>query len=282
MRCMTLTVRGVRVPTFLYGTAWKEDATLGCVVEALDAGFRGIDTANQRKHYDEAGVGQGVEAKVREGFVRREELFLQTKFTFRDGQDHRLPYAADAPVATQVAQSFASSLDHLGVTWLDSLVLHGPSRRDGLGPDDHAAWRAMEELHASGRVKLLGVSNVTAGQVRDLVAFARIAPAFVQNRCYASRGWDREVRAVCDDADIVYQGFSLLTANRAAITSAGVQDIAKRRGRTPEQIVFRFAQQVGMLPITGTRDPGHMREDLAIHDLTLDADELAMVNASGR
>ncbi|MGE3764092.1 MAG: aldo/keto reductase family protein [Kofleriaceae bacterium] len=279
---MTMNVRGVRVPSFLYGTAWKEDATEGLVVEALDAGFRGIDTANQRKHYFEEGVGRGLEAKIREGFVRREELFLQTKFTFRDGQDHRLPYDPAAPIAAQVAQSFEKSLEHLGVTWIDSLVLHGPSRGDGLGPDDHAAWRAMEELCASGRVKLLGMSNVTARQVADFVAFARIAPAFVQNRCYASRGWDREVRAVCDDHGIVYQGFSLLTANRAVLSSIPLSELALRRGRTPEQIVFRFAQQVGMLPITGTRDPVHMREDLGIHDLTLDADELAMVNAGGR
>ena len=279
---MTMNVRGVRVPAFLYGTAWKEDATEGLVVEALDAGFRGIDTANQRKHYFEEGVGRALDAKIREGFVRREDLFLQTKFTFRDGQDHRLPYDADAPIATQVAQSFEKSLEHLGVSWIDSLVLHGPSRRAGLGPDDHAAWRAMEALCASGRVKLLGMSNVTAQQVADFVAFAEVAPAFVQNRCYASRGWDREVRAVCDDHGIVYQGFSLLTANRAVVSSIPLSEIALRRGRTPEQIVLRFAQQVGMLPLTGTRDPVHMREDLAIHDLTLDADELAVVNAGGR
>jgi diketogulonate reductase-like aldo/keto reductase len=277
-----MNVRGVRVPAFLYGTAWKEDATEGLVVEALDAGFRGIDTANQRKHYFEEGVGRGLEAKIREGFIRREELFLQTKFTFRDGQDHRLPYDAAAPIGDQVSQSFEKSLEHLGVSSIDSLVLHGPSRGNGLGPDDHAAWRAMEALCASGRVKLLGVSNVIAGQVADLVAFAEIGPTFVQNRCYANRGWDREVRAVCDDNGIIYQAFSLLTANRTVVSSIPLSELALRRGRTPEQIVFRFAQQVGMLPITGTRDPLHMREDLAIHDLTLDADELAVVNAGGR
>jgi diketogulonate reductase-like aldo/keto reductase len=282
MRCMTMNVRGVVVPSFLYGTAWKEDATEGLVVEALDAGFRGIDTANQRKHYFEEGVGRALDAKFREGFLRREELFLQTKFTFRDGQDHRLPYDEDAPIADQVAQSFEKSLEHLGVTSIDSLVLHGPSRRDGLGRDDHAAWRAMEALVATGRVKLLGMSNVTARQVADFVAFAEVAPAFVQNRCYASDGWDREVRAACDDHGIVYQGFSLLTANRSVLSGIPLSKIALRRGRTPEQIVFRFAQQVGMLPITGSRDPLHMREDLAIHDLILDADELAVVNAGGR
>lgn len=279
---MTITVRGVRVPRMLYGTAWKEDRTEGLVIDALDAGFRGIDTANQRKHYHEEGVGRALEAKLREGFIRRDELFLQTKFTFVDGQDHRLPYDPAARIADQVAQSFASSLAHLGVDTIDSLVLHGPSVRDGLGPDDHEAWRAMEELVDRGRVRLLGVSNVTAAQVADLVAFARIPVAFVQNRCYADRRWDRDTRAVCDEHGIIYQGFSLLTANKPVLASPKLAAIAAQHGKTPAQIVFRFAQQVGMVPLTGTSDPAHMRIDLDILDIELDAGELAIIDAAGR
>ncbi|HEY4182548.1 MAG TPA: aldo/keto reductase [Kofleriaceae bacterium] len=279
---MTMTVRGVRVPAYLYGTAWKEDATEQCVIDALDAGFRGIDTANQRKHYFEEGVGRALDAKFREGFIARRDLFLQTKFTFRDGQDDRLPYDERAPIADQVQQSFASSLTHLGVEQIDSLVLHGPSQRDGLGKADHEAWRAMEAIASSGRVKLLGISNATARQVEELIAFAAIQPAFVQNRTYAERSWDSRVRELCSSNDIVYQGFSLLTANRQVLANAKVAAIAVRYSVTPAQVVFRFAQQLGMLPLTGTRDPVHMREDLAIHGFTLDTDELAVVNAAGR
>lgn len=72
---------------------------------ALTHGFRGIGTANQRRHYVEAAVGDAVEAAIRQGTVRSEELFLQTKFTYVGGQDHRLPYDAGADVATQVTQS---------------------------------------------------------------------------------------------------------------------------------------------------------------------------------
>src|SRR5688572_17600985 len=107
-------VHGVMVPTFLYGTAWKEEATTELVSRALAAGFRGIDTANQRRHYHEEGVGQALIAAEANGTVRREEVFIQTKFTHLGGQDHRLPYRADAPVAEQVEHSFRSSLDHLG------------------------------------------------------------------------------------------------------------------------------------------------------------------------
>src|SRR5262245_29002347 len=121
----TLQVDGVTVPRFLYGTAWKEDETERLTTLALSLGFRGIDTANQRRHYHEAAVGRGVAAAVAGGVVTRADLFLQTKFTFRRGQDHRLPYDPDAPIARQVEQSFQSSLDHLGTDVIDSYVLHG-------------------------------------------------------------------------------------------------------------------------------------------------------------
>jgi len=264
-------------PSFLYGTAWKEDDTERCVRDALAAGFRGIDTANQRKHYFEAGVGAGIAASG----VARAELFIQTKFTFVDGQDHRLPFDPGAPIATQVEQSFASSLEHLGVTYLDSMVLHGPSVSHGLGPDDHEAWRAMERLVAQAGVRALGASNVTAQQIADLVAFATIKPAYVQNRCYAKTGWDQLARRVCMKHGITYQGFSLLTANRQVLAHRGVAEIAKRYGKTPAQIVLRFAQQIGMLPLTGTKDPAHMRQDLAITDVTLTADQLALIESAG-
>src|SRR5438128_3512854 len=109
----SLSIDSVHVPRFLYGTAWKEDRTQ-CLTElAVQQGFRGIDTANQRRHYHEAEVGRAVTASVASGRVARKDLFLQTKFTFRSGQDHRLPYDPEAPIATQVEQSFAGSLQHL-------------------------------------------------------------------------------------------------------------------------------------------------------------------------
>jgi len=273
-------LRGVRVPSLLYGTAWKEDATESLVYGALTSGFRGIDTANQRKHYDEAGVGRGIARALATG-ARRDQLFLQTKFTHRGGQDDRLPYDPAAAIADQVAQSFASSLDHLGVDHVDSLVLHGPSQRDGLGAADHEAWRAIERLADAGRVQLIGISNVTVRQLTELVELARVPPAFVQNRCYAERGWDRAVRGLCSRHGLVYQAFSLLTANRDVVAGAAVRAIATRHAKTPAQIIFRFARQAGMLPLTGTRSPQHMREDLAIDSFELDASEVATIDAAG-
>lgn len=274
----TLLIDRLAVPRLWYGTAWKEEATEGLVAQALAAGFRAIDTANQRKHYHEAGVGAAVRAALAGGLAR-DALILQSKFTFAAGQDHRLPYDPAAPIATQVAQSFARSLEHLGVDRLDSLVLHGPSQARGLGPDDHAAWRAMEELHARGQVRWLGISNTSAAQLDALVAFAAVRPTFVQNRCYAERGWDREVRARCRAHGITYQGFSLLTANRQVVADRRVVAIAQRHAVTPAQIVLRHAQDLGMIALTGTRDPQHMRDDLAIAGLALTDDDRAALAA---
>jgi diketogulonate reductase-like aldo/keto reductase len=272
-----LLIDGVRVPRFLYGTAWKEDQTQRLTTLALARGFRGIDTANQRKHYCEAAVGRAVAEAIADGLVTRQDLFLQTKFTFRSGQDHRLPYDASAPIATQVEQSFASSLQHLGSDFLDSYVLHGPEGDDGLSANDWAAWRAMEAIQGSGRVRLLGVSNVALDQLRLLCEGSRVQPRFVQNRCYAIRGWDREVRAFCAGSGIMYQGFSLLTANRHMLTQPEMERIARRHGRSTTQIVFRFALQVGMIPLTGTTDAAHMQSDLDVFGFRLEPSEVEQI-----
>jgi len=264
----------VPIPRFLYGTAWKENETQRLTELALRQGFRGIDTANQRRHYHEAAVGQAITAAIESGLVVRDDLFLQTKFTFQSGQDHRLPYDPAASVTTQVEQSFASSLEHLGTEFIDSYVLHGPSQRIGLTPDDWAAWRAMEVIHDSGRARLLGVSNVTLEQLQLLYREARIRPRFIQNRCYAVRQWDRLIREFCAANDIVYQGFSLLTGNRDVMSRPELVQIAKRHGRTVSQIVFRFAIDVGMLPLTGTTDADHMQLDLDVFDFHLEPAEL--------
>jgi diketogulonate reductase-like aldo/keto reductase len=230
----------------LYGTAWKENQTQRLTELALKQGFRGIDTANQRRHYDEAAVGQAVATMIENGVLARDDLFLQTKFTFRRGRDNRLPYDPGAPIAIQVEQSFVSSLKHFGVEIIDSYLLHGPTQRAGLSGADWEAWHAMEAIHDSGRVRMLGISNVTLEQVQRLCQQARVKPQFVQNRCYAVEGWDRQIRAFCATNGLLYQGFSLLTANREVLVSPDLERIAKHHRRTVSQIVFRFALDVNI------------------------------------
>ena len=267
------------VPDFLYGTAWKEERTPALTELALRAGFRGIDTANQRRHYFEAGVGQGLAAAYSAGIVTRADLFLQTKFTYARGQDHRLPYDPAASLSVQVAQSMASSLEHLATEYIDSYVLHGPSSGFDWTEDDAEVWEAMAKERHAGRTRLLGVSNVSLQHLEQMVATHSVAPAFVQNRCFARLGWDRDVRAFCRARGIVYQGFSLLTANLDVLHNPLIAGMAARANVTPSQIVFAFARAVGMLPLTGTSSPEHMKQDLESVGIALESDAVRAIES---
>jgi len=265
-------------PPYLYGTAWKEEETRRLTRLAIQQGFRGIDTANQRKHYYEAAVGEGIADAIRDGLIAsRDDLFLQTKFTHRRGQDDRLPYDEKAPIGEQVKQSFASSQAHLATDAVDSYVLHGPTTAKGLAAPDLEAWKAMEEIYDAGGTHALGVSNVSLDQLRTLHKVARIKPRFAQIRCYAARQWDRDIRDFCAANGIVYQGFSLLTANRNVLNHDDTKTMARRHGKTTAQIVFRFALECGMLPLTGTKDAAHMAQDLDIFDFQLTVAEVRAI-----
>jgi len=274
---MTLTAYNhVSIPSFMYGTAWKKDATTHLVQLAVASGFRAVDTANQLIHYQEALVGEALQALAKQG-ITRDTLFLQTKFTPFNSQDHQTPYDASADLTTQVRQSFDSSLTHLGTDYVDSYVLHGPYSRRGLDAADWEVWAVMEALYHSGKTKMIGISNVTAEQLTQLCERATHKPMVVQNRCYAALGWDKEVREICQAHGIIYQGFSLLTANRDVLADPEVRTIAKRLGTTPAQIIFRFAMQIGMLPLTGTTSQQHMKEDLQAEQFSLSTEELQRI-----
>ncbi|HEY5957144.1 MAG TPA: aldo/keto reductase [Polyangiaceae bacterium] len=277
------THQAVTVPNILYGTAWKEQRTEELTFMALEAGFRGVDTANQRKHYYEAGVGSAVaRALAGNAQLRREHLFLQTKFTFRAGQDERLPYDPKSNISDQVAQSLASSLEHLQTEYIDAYLLHGPSMRVGIGALDWEAWRSMETLTQRGKARLIGISNVTLDQLQLLFAEATVKPAIVQNRCYARFGWDSAVRSFCRAQGIVYQGFSLLTANQRELSAAAVRALQERTGLTQAELVFAFAARQGFVSLTGTTRLEHMRMDLKAVELTLSETDLKVIGgASG-
>jgi diketogulonate reductase-like aldo/keto reductase len=265
-------------PTFIYGTAWSQTATAELVKTAVRAGFRAIDTANQPKHYSEALVGEALEAIYRDG-CSRDALWIQTKFTPLNGHDERVPYDAQADLTTQVKQSFESSLQHLKTDRVDSYLLHGPYSSSDLIEDDWEVWRAMEDIYRSGGAGSIGISNVTPRQLAALVEGAQIKPTMVQNRCYASRGWDCQVRAICREQEITYQGFSLLTANVPVLRDPALLSIARRLGVDTRQIVFRFAMQVGIVPLTGTTDEKHMKDDLDVARLELTTEEVSLIES---
>ncbi|KTD23795.1 D-xylose reductase III [Legionella lansingensis] len=276
----TLTRLGI--PPILYGTAWKEEATQKLTFQALNTGFTGIDTANQRKHYFEEGVGLGIREFLGISGKTRADLFLQTKFTFAQGQDRRKPYNESDPFKDQVFQSFESSLKHLHTDYIDSYILHGPYFSIGLAEADWEVWHAMENLFHEKKVNFLGISNVNISQLESLYQGATVKPTFVQNRCFAVEEWNKEIRNFCNERGIIYQGFSLLTANQSYLLSSFMESLMQKYNKTIPQIIFRFAQQIGILPLTGTTNKQHMHQDLNLEDFELTSLELKQVEDIAR
>ena len=265
----------VRVPKIIYGTAWKADRTAGLVEQAVSLGFRGVDTACQPKHYHEPGVGQGLSACYKAGLARS-DLYLQTKFTPANGQDSkRMPYDPKAALGVQVSQSFATSLLNLQTDYLDALILHSPYSQERQTIE---VWQAMELIFKQGGVRQLGISNCyDLNVLESLYRQASVKPAILQNRFYATTHYDREIRAFCQQHHILYQSFWTLTANPQLLDHVIVEGLAASYERTPEQVFFRYLTQIGIIPLTGTTQASHMREDLAIFDFELTDDECLAV-----
>jgi diketogulonate reductase-like aldo/keto reductase len=270
------TSAGVKMPWIIYGTAWKKERTADLVVKAIQAGFRGIDTACQPKHYNEPLVGVALHRLKGQGFGR-ETLFLQTKFTPLSGQDPRqVPYDKNFPIESQVAQSFETSKKNLQTEYIDSLVLHSPIAPH---PLLMKAWNAMEKIQKTGGARQLGISNCYDTEViRVLYADANVKPAVVQNRFYQETGYDADLRHWCSNHGVIYQSFWTLTANLHVLVSNTVRTIAQKFNKTEAQIFFRYLSQSGIVPLTGTCSEQHMREDLSIFDFELSSDDLKNVD----
>jgi diketogulonate reductase-like aldo/keto reductase len=261
----------LRIPQIIYGTAWKKDATERLVSLAIRNGFRGIDTACQPKHYDEAGAGAGIAASIKQGLARH-DLYLQTKFTSLSGQDpKRVPYDPKAPLAVLVAQSIAASLKNLQTEYLDCVLLHSPMPTMA---QTQSVWRTLESFIDNGQVRQLGISNCyRPTDLQTLYQSARIKPAVLQNRFYAETHYDLDIRNYCNQKKIIYQSFWTLSANPDLLAHATMTALASTYKRTAAQILFRYLTQIDVVPLSGTQSEAHMRDDLAIFDFELTKQE---------
>lgn len=250
-------------PPIMYGTAWKKERTAELVLLALRAGFRGIDTACQPKHYNESAVG---DALVESG-VPRAEVYLQTKYTPLAGQDpQQLPYDASAPLEEQVSQSVRASLRNLRTSWIDCLVLHSPLPTHA---ETLRVWRSMEAFVASGEVRALGISNqYSVRELQRLHADADVKPSCVQNRFYAETRHDVDVRRWCAKEGVVYQSFWTLTGNKHILQGRAVKAVARAHGVSPEQTWLGFVRALGCVPLSGTTSAEHMAHDLHLPELS--------------
>lgn len=261
------TSKVAKMPPLIYGTAWKQDSTRDLVRQAIWR-FRGVDTAAQPKHYREDLVGQGIRDALRENSqIRREELYVQTKFTPVHGQDPmQMPYDPSSSITEQVKASVESSLQNLrhgvdssSTAYIDCLVLHSPYPSH---KQTEEAWRAMES-HVPHSVRTLGISNIYNPEaLKSLYDFASIKPSVVQNRFYANTNYDVDIRTFCAAKEITYQAFWTLTANPHLLKSRLIADIAESVGVSKPVALYGLVLGLGNVSVlNGTANVERMRED---------------------
>ncbi|EUC48551.1 hypothetical protein COCMIDRAFT_87050 [Bipolaris oryzae ATCC 44560] len=253
-------------PAFIYGTAWKEDQTKRLVKEALAVGFRRVDTAAQPRHYQEALVGEALREAFTEGLLKREELYLQTKYTHPEGQDpDNMPYDPNAPLDSHIRTSVASSLKNLQHaanspedSYLDCLLLHSPLPTV---EETIQAWKLLE-TYVPHRIRSLGISNVALPILQIIHQNATVKPAVVQNRFYPKKRYDMTLRDFCRAHDIVYQSFWTLTGNPILLQSQPVAALAKAAQIEVPVALYALVIDQGVMVLNGSTSREHMEMDL--------------------
>ncbi|KAG8674365.1 hypothetical protein FPOAC2_00380 [Fusarium poae] len=260
---MTLKGSSTAMPKLIYGTAWKKEMSADLVYTALKYGFRGVDTAGQPKHYDEKGVGQGFQRAIRDGIIKREGVFLQTKFSPPANKAENAPYDFDAPVVDQVHQSMQFSLKYFTIEgeepYFDSVLLHTP-----LGTMDETitAWKTLE-TYVPRQIRNLGISNTTLPILKALNDAVTVKPSIVQNRFYSETHFEVELRAYCRRQNIAFQSFWTLTGNPELAVSNPVRVIAQNAGVAPVAAYYALVLGLeGISILDGTSTESHMRDDL--------------------
>jgi diketogulonate reductase-like aldo/keto reductase len=248
---------GVSIPQLGFGVfKVPQDETAEAVRHALAAGYRSIDTA--ALYRNEAGVG----AALAESGIPREELFVTTKLWNSDqGYDSAL-------------RAFDASLGRLGLDYVDLYLIHWPApARDRYVE----SWSALEKLLADGRTRAIGVSNFQPAHLRRLLDGSDVVPAVNQIELHPYLP-QRELRAFHAEHGIVTEAWSPL-ARGALLDDPAVTAVAERHGRTPAQVILRWHVQLGNVVIPKSVTPMRIRENAAIFDFALTAEDLAAIDA---
>lgn len=275
---------GAAMPVIGLGTWEMSDADArSAVLDGIRAGYRYIDTA--ALYGCEAGVGAAVRDAMAEG-VGREELFICTKIWCR------------SHTPADIAAAAAGSLERLGLPWVDLLLLHWPLCGEPL-PDPsqqppiakveaivgHRAtpmaeqWRAMEALYSRGLARAIGVSNWRPQMLADLLATAMVVPAVNQIEFHPGVARDVAVVRFCLKYGIQVQAYCPIMRGGGAVNPA-VAAVASAHGRSPAQVLLRWALQHGAVPIPKSANPARMAENLRVFDFALAEGEMAAIDAA--
>ena len=257
MEYLTLN-NGIRMPLVGFGIFMLGgDTCKKAVAAAIETGYRMIDTAEA--YGNEKEVGEGIQQRG----IDRRELFLVTKVNFKSYE--------------HAEQTVLQSLADLQTDYLDLLLLHWPFA------NYYAAWRVLEKLYADGKVRAIGVSNFEPDQLLDLIAYHKIVPTVdqIETNLYCQRiterGW-------MDKKHVAHMAYAPLgQGNRNGMyREPAVLALAEKYGKTPAQVLLRFLTQKGIAVIPRSTQPEHIKENFALFDFALTAEELARLSALDR
>ncbi|AVK98901.1 aldo/keto reductase [Lysinibacillus sphaericus] len=252
---------GLEMPLVGYGVFRVPDGDdlAEAVKTAIAKGYRSIDTA--QVYRNEESVGRGIRAAIDEGLVAREELFVTSK-VWNDGLSYEETLAA-----------YASSLEKLGLDYLDLYLIHWP----GLDTNYIEAYKALEKIYQDGRVRSIGVSNFHVHHLEQLLKETTVIPVINQIEFHPHLTQE-EVRNYCKEHRIQVEAWSPLM-NGSLLEEALIQQLASKYNKTPAQIVLRYDVQHGVVTIPKTMTPSRMTENLDVFDFALADEEMAQLDA---
>lgn len=247
---------GTEMPILGFGTLYlTDDLGVRCVSDAISLGYRLIDTATV--YGNEEAVGGGIKLSG----INREELFVTSKVWVDD-------YGYE-----QAKTAFQTSLDKLGLDYLDLYLIHRP-RGDVKG-----TWLAMEDLYREGKIKAIGVSNFEAGHLDELMSYATIKPAVNQIETHAFFQQEK-ARELLKKYEIQMEAWSPFAQGRNDLfTNETLAAIGRKHQKSNAQVSLRWHYQRGIVAIPRSSQKAHMQENLNIFDFALDDAEMKTISS---
>lgn len=256
---------GTAIPKLGLGTWFiDDDKAAQAVREAVKLGYRLIDTA--QAYGNERGVGEGV----RTCGLPREQLFVASKV------------AAELKDYDSAAKSIDETLNKLGLSYLDQIIIHSPQPwtqfrvEKRYFEENRAVWRALEDAQAAGKVKVIGVSNFLRDDLENLLSDCRVRPAVNQILLHISNT-DKALVDYCKAQNIQVEAYSPI-AHGEALKNPAIAAMAQKYGVTAAQLCIRYVIQLGTVALPKTADPAHMKDNAAVDFVISDADMDALVH----